>query len=143
MLHSLIQPKRPSGPGWQKVHNPKTAQLDSLGYAHATWIHVENGIIAISAVEVAAPVSGEVAMGPEYHLSISAAGNRCSSADALWVLAQFDLIDATEDNHVPSGRVRNFWRPVADHLAGYECPCAKTEPTIREDKGDFVWRPAP
>ncbi len=43
MLHSLIQPKRPSGPGWQKVHNPNTAQLDSLGYAHATWIHGQTG----------------------------------------------------------------------------------------------------
>jgi hypothetical protein len=43
-------------------------------------------------------------------------------------------------NHVPSGRVRNFWRPVADHLSGYECPCVADEPAIREDKGDYVWR---
>jgi hypothetical protein len=32
---------------------------------------------------------------------------------------------------------------VADHLSGYECPCQETEPAIREDKGDFVWRAAP
>ncbi|AHC47973.1 hypothetical protein AX27061_3513 [Achromobacter xylosoxidans NBRC 15126 = ATCC 27061] len=56
------------------------------------------------------------------------------------MLDEFDLIDANEDNHVPSGRVRNFWRPVADRWAGYECPCQENEPAMREDKGDFVWR---
>ncbi len=139
MFHSLIQPKRPSGPGWQKVHNPNTAQLDSLGYAHATWIHGQTGMFAISAVEVASD-PGRPSLGAEYHLSVSHCGQRCSSADALWVLAQFDLADAKEDNHVPGGRVRNFWRPVADHLSGYECPCTEEEPAVREDKGDYIWR---
>ena len=45
-----------------------------------------------------------------------------------------------EDNHVPGGFVRNFWRPVADRFSGYECACVATEPAIVEDKGDFVWR---
>lgn len=65
---------------------------------------------------------------------------RCTSADALWVLAEFDLLDAKEDNHVPGGKVRNWWRPVADHLSGYECPCTDEEPAVRENKGDYVWR---
>ena len=40
----------------------------------------------------------------------------------------------------PNGCVRNFWRPVADHLSGYECPCVEHEPAMVEDKGDYVWR---
>jgi hypothetical protein len=83
---------------------------------------------------------GQPELGPEYHLSVSLSGARCSAADALFVLAAFELTDAKEDNHVPSGRVRNFWRPVADKLSAYECPCVDDEPAIREDKGDFIWR---
>ena len=139
MINSIVQPKTPTGPGWERVHNPNNALLDSLGYPHATWVHAGNCMFAISAVEVATD-PGRPALGPEYHLSISRQGERCTTADALWVLAQFDLLDAKEDNHVPSGRVRNWWRPVADHLSGYECPCTDEEPAVREDKGDYVWR---
>jgi hypothetical protein len=87
---------------------------------------------------------GKVA-GPEYHLSISRqhptlGTRRCSSVEARWVLKQFRLEEATEDNHVPGGLVRNFWRPVADPMVGRECPCVEVENAIREDKGDYVWR---
>lgn len=51
------------------------------------------------------------------------------------------LEGAEEDNHVPHGKVRNFWRPVAELLVGKECECKAEEPVIREDKGDFIWRP--
>ena len=85
--------------------------------------------------------------GPEYHLSISrqtpAGPRRCTSEMARIVLRQFGLEGAEEDNHVPNGVVRNFWRPVADPLVGLECECKDEEPAIVEDKGDFVWRPAP
>ena len=138
MTESIIKPKTPSGTGWVKIHNP-IAALRSLGYPHATWRHHANGLLVISAVEVATD-PGQPSLGPEFHLSISQNGARCSAADALWVLAQFNLTDAKEDNHVPGGKVRNFWRPVADHLSGYECPCTEVEPAIREDKGDYVWR---
>lgn len=137
---SVIQPKRPSGLGWF-LHDdwvPPT-QLLELGYPVEAWAHHANGLFVLSAVEKTAE-PGKPDLGPEYHLSISANGSRCSRADALWVLAQFDLLDAKEDNHVPSGRVRNFWRPVADHLSGYECPCVGVEPNIVEDKGDYIWR---
>lgn len=139
MIESIVKPKRPAGPGWKRVHNPNDALLDSMGYPHETWVHAGNCMFAISAVEVATD-PGRPVLGPEYHLSISRQGERCTTADALWVLAQFDLLDAKEDNHVPSGRVRNYWRPVADHLSGYECPCTDEKPAVREDKGDFVWR---
>lgn len=138
---SAVAPKHPNGAGWRLV--PGCSLLDAEGYPYACFAHDESGMCVISAVEVAAEVVGKPAIGPAYHLSVSRYGERCSSADALWVLGQFDLSDAKEDNHVPSGKVRNFWRYVADNLSGLSCPCEATEPTIREDKGDFVWRPAP
>lgn len=139
MSDSVIKPKRPSGPGWRRSARWSCPpQLAELGYPVEPWEHT-SGLFALSAVEVANE-PGKPALGPEYHLSISMNGQRCTSADAAWVLAQFDLSDAKEDNHVPSGRVRNFWRPVADNLSGYECHCVDDEPALIEDKGDFVWR---
>lgn len=140
MTLSVIQPKQPSAPGWQRAAWwACPPQLAALGYPVEAWEHTQSGLFAMSAVEVARE-PGKADIGPEYHLSVSMNGQRCSSADALFVLAAFDLVDAKEDNHVPSGRVRNFWRPVADGLSGYECPCVEGEPAISEDKGDFVWR---
>jgi hypothetical protein len=115
----------------------------TLGYEGECWFHRATCLFAISAVEVAAPEGG-VSKGPEYHVSISlqtlAGPARCTSADAVFVLAAFDLLEAEEDNHVPNGLVRNFWRPVAEPLIGLECACKADEPAIVEDKGDFVWR---
>jgi hypothetical protein len=139
MSESIIKPKRPVGPGWRQVvgvHLP----MDALGVAYEVWASDASGIGVISAVEVASQKRGLPALGPAYHISVSAFGQRCTFADALWVLAEFDLRDAQEDNHVPSGKVRHFWRYVADNLSGYECHCVDEEPAIREDKGDFVWR---
>lgn len=142
MIQSVINPKQPHpDSAWVYQHGWKAPkQLSDLGYPVTAWFHAQTGLFVLSAVEVAHD-PGTPDLGPEYHLSISAAGNkRCSHADALWVLAQFDLLDALEDNHVPGGFLRNFWRPVADHLSGYECACVATEPAMVEDKGDFVWR---
>ena len=140
MIESVIKPKRPVMQGWSREHEwVMPSQLAELGYPVEAWSHAANGLFVLSAVEKTNE-PGKPDLGPEYHISISANGNRCTSADALWALAQFDLVEAKEDNHVPSGRVRNFWRPVADHLAGYECPCVGVEPNIVEDKGDYIWR---
>lgn len=139
-IESIIQPRMPHGLGWRACESwspPK--ELASLGYPVQAWENMAWGVFVLSAVEVT-DEPGKPKLGPEYHISISANGKRCSSSAARMVLAAFRLEDATEDNHVPSGKVRNFWRPVADNLSGYECPCAETEPTIREDKGDYVWR---
>lgn len=141
MIESIVKPKRPSGEGWVQEKGPES--FLTLGFPIEAWWHAANRLQVFSAVEVVTE-PGKVFLGPEYHLSMcsdNGAGRvRCSTADALWVLGQFDLVDAKEDNHVPSGIVRNFWRPVADHLSGYECPCTDYEPAMREDKGDFVWR---
>jgi hypothetical protein len=141
MIPSIVQPKRPAGPGWARAAWWRApAALAARGYPVEAWEHAASGMFVLSAVEVPTPEPGEVSVGPEYHLSMSYGGHRCSSGDAVWALREFDLAEAKEDNHVPSGRVRNFWRPVADPLAGYECPCVDAEPAMREDKGDFVWR---
>lgn len=140
MTESIIKPKWPDAPGWTIANWWRCPpELAALGYPIEAWEHAGNRLLVLSAVEVAHE-PGQLELGPEYHLSMSHYGARCSTADALWVLAQFDLLDAKEDNHVPSGQVRNFWRPVADNLSGYECPCTDEEPAVREDKGDFVWR---
>lgn len=139
MIQSLIQPKRPTGKGWKIakwwVCPP---QLAALGYPVEPWIH-ENGLFVLSAVEVT-DQPDEMPLGPLYHVSITRNSTRATGAEAAWVIEQFGMSDAEEDNHVPGGKVRNFWRPVADHLSGYECPCKEDEPVIKEDKGDFEWR---
>jgi hypothetical protein len=140
VIESIIKPKRPVMPGWHRERGwTAPIELRELGYPVEAWSHPANGLFVLSAVEKTSE-PGKPDLGPEYHISISANGQRCTSGDAVWALAQFDLIDAKEDNHVPSGRVRNFWRPVADHLSGYECPCVDEEPAVVEDKGDYIWR---
>jgi hypothetical protein len=139
MAEHIIQPKRPRDPGWRQLAGTLPGFAD---VAHTVWAHDANRIGVISAVEVAAEAPGMPPLGPAYHVSVSRFGERCTSGDALWVLAQFDLLDAKEDNHVPSGKVRNFWRYVADDLSGHQCACVEVEPAIREDRGDYVWRGA-
>lgn len=130
---SVIRPKEPRSDQWIELDSP----IDT-GFSLKVFQHPE-GFTAFSAVEA---MEDEPEIGPEYHLSISKNRGRCTSAEALFVLAQFGLEDAKEDNHVPNGVVRNFWRPVNDKLSGYECPCKDKEPAMIEDKGDFVWRGA-
>lgn len=138
----IIKPKRPIGPGWRQCQPPPA--WVTLGFAGESWQHAEHRLNVISAVEVADDGDG-IDKGPEYHISISlqafdGSTARCSRADAIWVLGQFDLLEAEEDNHVPNGLVRNFWRPVTDKLVGLECACKDAEPAMVEDKGDFIWR---
>lgn len=137
-LQSIIQVLRPNGPGWQEMSCD--VKRYSLGFPARAYIH-SSGLFVISAVET----MSDEDKGPEYHISISrhhAAGPlRCSTSAAKWVLRQFGLDGAEEDNHVPYGKVRNFWRPVANPLVGLECECKAEEPAIVEDKGDFTWRP--
>lgn len=141
--NSIIKPKIPKGSGW--IKGGPLPNFVSNGYAAQTWKFRERVLYVISAFEAVATEPGAEPLGPEYHLSISRNGSngtpeRCTSQDAKWVLRQFDLEDAEEDNHVPYGKVRNFWRPVADRLSGYQCPCKDKEPAMVEDKGDYVWR---
>lgn len=139
---SIIKPLRPvnGDPGW---HGPiVTDPRVSLGYPAETWIHARYFLSVISAVEVARD-KDNIDRGPEYHVSIAQqtphGPERCSASAASWVLAQFGLDGAEEDNHVPNGKVRNFWRAVAEPLVGLECGCKDTEAVVIE--GDYEHRP--
>lgn len=139
-LRSVVRPKRPISGPWQRAGVPPPSR-----YPCEAWADHVHGFLVLSAVEVAADKDG-VDRGPEYHVSISRhkAGKaaRCTSLQAKEILRQFGLDGAEEDNHVPHGIVRNFWRPVADRLVGLECACKAEEPAIVEDQGDYVWRPS-
>lgn len=139
---SIVSVLRPRGKGWREIPCDPRA---SMGYPSRAFFHPPSSLAVISAVEVAD--DGKIDKGPEYHVSISKqtvlGPGRCDSNEARWVLDQFGLEGAEEDNHVPNGVVRNFWRPVANRLVGLECECKAEEPAIVENKGDFVWRPAP
>lgn len=142
-MKSIIPPKKPgAGTSRAWVQLPTPPEFGAYGYEAIAFRNVSAGINVISAVEVAKDADG-IDRGPEFHVSISKDGRkRCSSSEAREVLRVFDMGGAEEDNHVPGGFVRNFWRPVADRFVGLECACKESEPAIREDKGDFVWRPA-
>lgn len=141
-MESIIKPKRPRIEGWRRLEDPPF--LVSLGYPCEAWFHPADRFKALSAVEAPVDAPGMEPV-PSYHLSISRIAKdgmprRASLQDARQILRQFDMEGALEDNHVPGGVVRNFWRPVAEGLIGLECACKETEPAIVEDKGDYIWR---
>jgi hypothetical protein len=138
---SIIAPLAPKpGRGWVRLDDPPS--WVTLGYAGSRWFHPAETLCVISAVEVARDDDG-IDRGPEYHISISLGGkSRCTRQQARAVLRDFACDGAEEDNHVPHGVVRNFWRPVADRMVGLECACKDAEPAIVEDRGDFTWRGA-
>ena len=143
-MDSIIKPKRPLFEGW--VRQPDPPQWVSLGFECEAWFLPSAGFTVFSAVAVAKDNDG-IERGPEYHLSMSRVARegpprRVSLQDAKQILKHFGVDGAEEDNHVPGGVVRNFWRPVAENMIGLECACKDDEPTIREDKGDYVWRGA-
>ena len=145
MVESIIKPLRPTvTAGWEQWPDPPS--FVSLGYPCERWYHRGQELQVMSAVEVSKD-KDSIDRGPEYHISVSKAvylapkPKRCSSSEARWTLSQFGLEGAEEDNHVPGGIVRNFWRAVAEPMIGLECACKADEPAIVEDKGDFVWRP--
>ena len=142
-VQSIVAALRPRVLGWSEV---STSRLPAAAVAPCrAFVHDESGLGVLSAVEF---IDDGRVDGPEYHLSISRqhrtlGTRRCSSTEARWVLVQFGMDGAREDNHVPNGRVRNFWRPVADPMVGRECLCVARENAIVEDKGDFIWRATP
>lgn len=140
-VRAITQTLRPRGSGWSEVNF--RLPHNNFGFPSRTYEHRKSGLVVISSVET----MSDEDKGPEFHISISLQRNgrgcRCDSNTAKWVLDQFGLDGAEEDNHVPGGIVRNFWRTVAAPLIGMECECKEAEPAIVEDKGDFVWRAAP
>ena len=124
---SLIKPKEPISSAWKKYD----ARLKTR-YPHQGWIHPVYKIAVISAVEVPDP-----SIGPEYHLSVSRMGKRCTASQGEFAKKQFGMVDANEDNH--SGILRSYWMPVAEDKRGVNCECEKHEAAVVD--GDFTWRP--
>ncbi len=127
---SIIKALVPKG-DWIEIYT------DALSTEWPTRAFQHQELCVISAVEIP-----DKKIGFEYHISVTKFGmKRCDSKEAKWVLRQFGLDGFEEDNHVPYGIARHFWRPVAENLVGIECKCKEDEPEIVEDKGDYVWRP--
>lgn len=137
-MENILKPKRPNkNSGWQLVGETK----DQFGYDKYFYTH-PNGFVAISALEVADGIIRNEAI-PQYHVSISKhPAIRCSSQDAKFILKQFGMSDALEDNHSPSRIIRSFWLPVDENKIGIDCHCVENEPAVILDKGDYIWRPA-
>jgi len=123
---------------------PPPGYEDVRPYAIERWYHRGNEVQVLSAIEM---VSGE---SPEprgeFHVSISGLKHlasdcyRISESRARWALQQFNFTDYVQDNHVPAGKVRNYWRPIAENQNPV-CSCNEREPKVREMKRDYIWRP--
>lgn len=142
-MEFLLEPKAPKKRkivGWRLLNRipPNTTTFMNFGYGFDIWRYPARGLTVVSAVEVSE--DHHQGRRPDYHISISKDGERCNSNEAKFVCKVFDMEDAEEDNHVPNGKVRNFWKPVAENLIGDLCPCKESEPAMVEDKGDYVWR---
>lgn len=141
MIHDIIQPLAPAGEGW--VGGEDCRHIMKSAYPITVWAHPSTMLFVLSAVEVASDTDG-VSRGPEYHLSVSkqyqrGVPSRCSVDEGAFVLKAFGLDGWEEDNHVPDGKVRNYWRAVAENMVGRDCACKETEHLIVE--GDFEHRP--
>lgn len=140
----IVQPLRPRGDGWEQWE-VDVSRWPSKPYAIERWYNRGQEVQVMSAIEMILP-EGAREGRPEYHISVSGLRHgapdfyRCSDSRARWALKQFGLEGWFEDNHVPGGRVRNYWRPVADPVVGEVCPCVDEEPAMLEMKGDYIWR---
>lgn len=141
-LPLIIRPLRPRGAGW--VQWPVLGEIAYRAYAIERWYNRGQEVQVLSSVEVVGGEGREPRA--EFHVSVSGLAfmaeknYRCSNSRARWAVRQFGFEGYEEDNHVAGGLVRNFWRPIADPLAGQECPCKESEPRIIEGKGDYEWR---
>ena len=141
MIHDIIKPLSPQGSGWSGGRDVR-AELKSA-YPVTCWWYEPQRLYVLSAVEVATDTD-QVSRGPEYHISVSKQTPdlrpyRCSAEEGAFVLGAFGLDGWEEDNHVPDGKVRNYWRAVAENMVGRECACKETEHRVVE--GDFEYRP--
>lgn len=139
-ITSLVSLPRPHDRRW--IETPNAQQLMGMQTPMRAYSYPPENIFVMIAIEY---INDGRVDGPEYHLSIShpvspGVTRRCDRNAARWVLRQFGLEGAKEDNHVPGGQVRNYWMSVAQPMVGRDCLCIETENAIVEDKGDYTWR---
>lgn len=121
----MTGPVKPKEGSWRK------ADFGSLpGSEQCEWYTNPFGVVACSTVEI---VNGRL----EYHVSFSVNGDRVPQGFMEALIRQWGLESFEEDNHVPNGKVRNFWHKVEGRQEA--CPCKENEkPT--EEVGGYVWR---
>lgn len=117
-----------------EYRKPKDGTWTLIGWEpNAEGFKYENsmGATAVSSVH-------EIEGKPQWHVSFSHRGERIPQGWMEALLRQWGLEGWDEDNHVPNGRVRNYWRPVstADPLV---CPCKANEEPF-EEHGGYIWR---
>ena len=129
-----MKPKKPKNQKEWFVQ--KSTLID--GFSNMSYFHKEKKLQVISSFGRADGIL-EGVMHDQFHVSISKKGERCSIAEANWVLGQFDMLNAIEDNHVPFGKVRNFWKPIEQEFVGIKCTCEGKSPRIVEGDRDMVY----
>ncbi len=73
-MSTVIKPKTPKGKGWTQGESMPSSF--NMGYGADVWYFLSQNLMVISAVE--APFDPHLEKGPEYHISISKNGKRCS-----------------------------------------------------------------
>lgn len=123
--------------GWRRDRRAERRVHAAIGEQASVWRR--GGLTMVSALAVAEYPDGTGEIGPQWHVSISAAGGGHPSDDAarkalacLGLAALYDgrtvLPHAEEDNHEP-GIARHFWVPV-DPARRVDCECKTTERVI-------------
>lgn len=146
-LPAILKPFRPITGGWVEWQaNWRSWGPDgAVPYVIERWYNRGQELQVLSSIESVDPEDGS-GRRLEYHVSVSGLKYgadrpyRVSDSRARFALKAFGFDGYTEDNHVPHGIVRNYWRPIEDRLQGIECPCVDEEPAFREMQGDFTWR---
>lgn len=129
MGDSMNEPKKPIRGNW--LYSGK----EPWGFV---WDRLD-GMRVISSIDLASPQEGAPAV-PNWHVSVSKNGARCTMEEARQVLSDFDALDLEEDNHDPKHKARHFWLQC-DPAHRKPCPCKDTEEPI-DDKG-YVYRKLP
>lgn len=105
-----MKPLRPSGKGW--VGKPFLVPNPLLSKSARGWEHPATGTLVISSVDPSG-ANGQL----EYHLSVSLYSRRCTTDEAMAVLAIFGMDNAQEDDAGYINEVRHFWQPVTKEAA--------------------------
>lgn len=142
--HRILQPIRPTKGVW--IQWEVSGALEQQCYAVERYYNQALEVQVITAIEALEQPDRSTRF--EYHISVTGCRAqthrvyRCSDQTAKCALEMFGFTNYAEDNHVPGGLARNYWRPVVE-TQDPGCECFDTEPKIIEDKGDYIWRHAP
>lgn len=117
------------GPDWfRKKALERRFNHTGGGALHGLSIWMRRRILAISTCVTAAAPDGSGDAIPQWHISFTNEGRRCTDEEVRQSLAAFRLTGADEDNHEP-GMARHYWMPL-DPARRTDCECKTTEKTV-------------